>query len=194
MFSAGLYSKLTPEERVLLDSYTERVAHCQGHSSPIGSQSLSAISVQGQRQGRGADAGGEGEKSWSVGELLSEESRVEKRAKSASRLKVPTIDELSKSGITPSKRTKPKTSSVKRTSRSYEPRYCCVHRKCASRPKKKVAINWAAFDNLGEEVEQLLKIVHSFARKNAGMRSTLESCGRLYSQYASAVALATKKR
>lgn len=208
MFSANLYSKLSQEERSILDSYAERVAACQtklkGFQEPE-SQSFDEanqprkvlttylLSEEVQAEGRPHS------------ELRHEPPVREERTTGSSSAKDLTRPALNRSKTAPkrhSRQTTPKRPSreptPKRPSRESSPKHSTHLRphspsipKSPSRPK---TLNLHVIPNLESEVEKLLKVVYRFAKENAEMTAALEGGCKLYSQYSRAMALVSTRK
>ena len=219
MFSANLYSKLSQEERSILDSYTERVAACQ-----------SKLKGLQEPEYRSFDEGNHPKKVLSTYILSEEVEEEERRPQSELRHEPPEREErgnrvssakdlgkaalnLSKHSSTSSKRAShnptPKRLSrdpspkrptreitPKRPSRDSSPKHSIPSRPhtAPKSPANPRSLNLRVIPDLEGEVEKLLKVVHRFAKENAEMTAALEGGCKLYAQYSRAMAMVGKRK
>lgn len=190
MFSSNLYSKLSSEERSILDSYSERVAACQaklkGTQAPQ-FQSFDAASppktvlptyILGEE--------GEGPQS----ELREAPQREESRKGGASAKTISKSSSKRSTRHIPAKHPS-RDPSPKRSSHDSSPKHATRPRSAKSLAR---SLNIRVIPDLEGEVEKLLKVVHHYAKQNAEMASALEGGCKLYAQYSRAMSLAGKRK
>jgi len=223
MFSANLYSKLSPEERSILDSYTERVAACQSklkglqepeyksfdegnHPKKVLSTYILSEEVEEEERRPQSELRHEpperGSRVSSAKDLGKASLNLSKRSSTSSKRPSPVPKRLSRdpSPKRASREITPKRPSretpPKRPSRDPSPKHSAPshpHNTLKS-PAHTRSLNLRVIPNLEGEVEKLLKVVYRYAKENAEMTAALEGGCKLYAQYSRAIAMVGQRK
>lgn len=222
MFSANLYSKLSPEERSILDSYTERVAACQSklkglqepeyksfdegnHPKKVLSTYILSEEVEEEERRPQSELRHEpperGSRTSSAKDLgkaslnLSKHSTSSKRPSSTpKRLSRDPSPKHPSREITPKR--PPREIPPKRLSRDPSPKHSVSShpQKTCKSPANSRSLNLRVIPDLEGEVEKLLKVVYRYAKENADMTAALEGGCKLYAQYSRAMAMVGQRK